>query len=330
MRVAVLGTGRMAVRRAELLARHPDVAGVTIAGSDRQRTADVAAACGAHPSTVPDALARSPDAVVIASATADHARHLRDCAALGVPVFCEKPLALEVHEARSLIEALDAAAVTVQMGFQRRFDPALRAAREQAASGRLGTLCSVRITARDAAPPPERFIGRSGGIFRDMHVHDADLARWVTGREVAAVYATGAVRVHERFARHGDVDTSAILMTMDDGLPVLIDGSRQDPRGYDVRLEVLGSRDAVVAGLDERTPLRSLEPSGVRPRPAPWTSFLERFAGAFAAETGAFVALVRDGGDSPCPPRDALAALEVAVACERSRTEGIAVEPASV
>ena len=182
----------------------------------------------------------------------------------------------------------------------------------------LGTLYSLRITARDAEPAEDHYIPGSGGIFRDIRVHDFDLTRWITGREVATVYAIGAVRGFERFARHGDVDTSAIALTMDDGMPVLIDGSRHDPRGYDVRLELLGSEDALVVGLDGRTPLTRL---GAPPPAAPWSSFAERFADAFARETAAFVELVRDGGESPCPPESALEALRVAVACDISRAE---------
>jgi myo-inositol 2-dehydrogenase/D-chiro-inositol 1-dehydrogenase len=138
-----------------------------------------------------------------------------------------------------------------------------------------------------------------------MHVHDFDLARWISGHEVATVYAVGAVRGFERFARHGDVDTSAVVLTMDDGMPVTIDGSRHDPRGYDVRIELLGSDDAVAVGAD--------------PLPG---SFAERFAAAFVAETDAFLRLVCDGGASPCPPESALEALRVAVACDLSRAEG--------
>jgi myo-inositol 2-dehydrogenase/D-chiro-inositol 1-dehydrogenase len=158
-----------------------------------------------------------------------------------------------------------------------------------------------------------------------MHVHDFDLARWLSGRDVALVYATGAVREHERFARHGDVDTAAILLTMDDGMPVTIDGLRHDPRGQDVRVEAVGSRDAVVCGMGERTPLRSLEPGAAAPSAPGWESAWDRFADAFVAETAAFVALVRDGGESPCPPDAALQALRIAVACDRSRAAGVPV-----
>jgi myo-inositol 2-dehydrogenase/D-chiro-inositol 1-dehydrogenase len=304
MRIAVLGTGRMAELRAPVLAPHAEV---LLAGGDRERTASVAARLGARPASVEEALAASPDGVVVASATDRHLEQLLAAAELGVPVLCEKPIALTVEDTRAAVRALDGA--IVQVGFQRRFDPEIAAAR---AAG-VGTLYSMRITARDADPAEEHYIPGSGGIFRDMHVHDFDLARWISGREVATVYAVGAVRGFERFARHGDVDTSAVVLTMDDGMPVVIDGSRHDPRGYDVRIELLGSDDAVTVG-----------PAAL-PR-----SFAERFAGAFAAETAAFLALVRDGGESPCPPESALEALRVAVACDLSRAQGRAVAMAEV
>lgn len=151
--------------------------------------------------------------------------------------------------------------------------------------------------------------------------HPEQLA--ITGREVASVFATGTIRAHDYLRAHGDADVTAAVLTMDDGLPVLVDGSRHDPRGYDVRLEVLGAADAVAVGLSARTPLRLLETPAAAVGAEPgWSSFTERFAGAFAAETEAFVAFVRDGGASPCPPSAALEALRIAVACDRSRAEG--------
>jgi myo-inositol 2-dehydrogenase/D-chiro-inositol 1-dehydrogenase len=296
---------------------------VLLAGHDAARTAEVADACGARPVTVEEALAAVPDGVVVASSTERHAEQLLAAAELGVPVLCEKPISLTVADTRAAVEALARAGAVVQVGFQRRFDPEIAAARAHD----VGTLYSIRITARDAEPAEERYIPGSGGIFRDMHVHDFDLARWITGREVATVYATGAVRGFDRFARHGDVDTSAIALTMDDGMPVLIDGSRHDPRGYDVRMELLGSTDALVVGLGERTPLTR---AGAPPPADPWTSFAERFADAFARETAAFVELVREGGASPCPPESALEALRVAVACDISRAERRPVSLADV
>jgi myo-inositol 2-dehydrogenase/D-chiro-inositol 1-dehydrogenase len=312
MRIAVLGTGRMAALRVPLLREHAEV---VVAGGDAARTAEFAGRVGAEAAGVEKALASSPDGVVVASSTERHASQLLAAASLGVPVLCEKPIALTVSDTRAAVEALSRSGAVVQVGFQRRFDPGLAAARAHD----VGTPYSLRITARDAEPAAEHYIPGSGGIFRDMHVHDFDLARWITGREVATVYAVGAVRGFERFARHGDADTTAIVLTLDDGMPVLIDGSRHDPRGYDVRMELLGSADAIAVGLDERTPLT---PAGGSPPVATWGSFAERFADAFVAETEAFVSLVRDGGESPCPPESALEALRVAVACDVSRAEG--------
>jgi myo-inositol 2-dehydrogenase/D-chiro-inositol 1-dehydrogenase len=313
MRIAILGTGRMADIRARVL--RAEGVPVLLAGGDPARTAAVAAECGATPAGVEEALASAPDGVVVASSTERHAEQLLAAAELGVPVLCEKPIALTVAGTRAAVESLARAGATVQVGFQRRFDPDIAAARAHD----VGTRYSMRITARDADPAEEHYIPGSGGIFRDMHVHDFDLARWITGREVATVYAVGAVRGFERFARHGDVDTTAIVLTMDDGMPVTIDGSRHDPRGYDVRFEILGSEDAVVVGLGEQTPLTRI---GEAPPGDPWGSFAERFEAAFALETRAFLGLVRDGGESPCPPESALEALRVAVACDLSRAEG--------
>jgi myo-inositol 2-dehydrogenase/D-chiro-inositol 1-dehydrogenase len=282
--------------RARLLGADAEV---VLAGGDAERTRRVADAVGARAATVEEALGERPDAVVIASATDRHPEHIRLAAALGVPVLCEKPLALTLDEARDAVEAL--AGVPAQIGFQRRFDPD-----------------------RDASISPEHFIPGSGGMFRDMHVHDFDLARWLTGREVARVYATGTVRKHERYARHGDVDTAAIVLTMDDGVLITIDGLRHDPRGQDVRVEIAGSEDVVAAGYSDRTALRGLD--GWSPAAAGWESSWDRFADAFVAETEAFVGLARDGGEPPCSPADAIAALEVAVACDRSRATGLPVD----
>ncbi len=243
--------------RARLLGPHAEV---VLAGGDAERTRRVADAAGARAASVEEALGERPDAVVIASATDRHSEHIRLAAALGVPVLCEKPLALTLDEARDAVEAL--AGVPAQIGFQRRFDPGLRALR----AADVGTVYSVRITDRDASVSPEHFIPGSGGMYRDMHVHDFDLARWLTGREVARVYATGTVRKHERYARHGDVDTAAIVLTMDDGVLVTIDGLRHDPRGQDVRVEIAGSEDVVrgLLGPDRPARARRLDAGGRR------------------------------------------------------------------
>jgi len=304
VRVAVLGTGRIGAYRASWLRAHPGVEEVLV-GSIRAGTVD----------SVLDA---RPDAVVISSATPDHPAQIRACAARELPMLCEKPIALTLRETR---DALDAGGELLQVSFQRRFDPGFAEAKRLVDKGALGTLYCIRMCAYDHEPSPEHFIPGSGGIFRDLHIHDFDVARWLTGAEVDLVYATGAVRRWERFALHGDVDTSAILLTMADALPVVITGSRHDPRGYDFRVEVLASDDSIAVGLDERTPLRSVEANAPMLGTRPYDGFLDRFAAAFDAELRAWLEFVRGERANPCPGAEALHALRVAVACDRSRAE---------
>jgi len=313
MRVAVLGTGRIGAYRAGWLRAHPDVEEVLV-GSIRA-------------GTVESALDARPDAVVISSATPDHPAQIRACAARELPMLCEKPIALTLRKTR---DALDAGGDLLQVSFQRRFDPGFAEARRLVAEGALGTLYSVRMCAYDHEPSPEHFIPSSGGIFRDLHIHDFDVARWLTGSEVDRVYAVGAVRRWERFAQHGDVDTSAILLTMADGLPVVITGSRHDPRGYDFRVELLASDDSIAVGLDERTPLKSVEAQAPTLGARPYEGFLDRFAAAFDAELRAWLEFVRGERGNPCPGAEALHALRVAVACDRSRAQGRVVAMSEV
>jgi myo-inositol 2-dehydrogenase/D-chiro-inositol 1-dehydrogenase len=311
VRVAVLGTGRIGAYRAGWLRAHPGVEEVLV-GSIRA-------------GTVEPALDARPDAVVISSATPDHPAQIRACAERGLPMLCEKPIALTLRETR---DALEAGGERLQVSFQRRFDPGFAEARRLVASGELGTLYCVSMCAYDHEPSPEHFIPGSGGIYRDLHIHDFDIARWLTGLEVDRVYATGAVRKWERFARHGDVDTSAMLLTMTDGLPIVITGSRHDPRGHDFRLELLASEDSIAVGLDERTPLRPVEQNAPRLGARPYDCFLDRFAAAFDAEMRAWLEFVRGERVNPSPGIAALHALRIAVACDRSRAEGrpVAIE----
>ena len=300
----MLGTGRMGTFLAQWLRAHPDVEDVLV-GSIRAGTVEAVLDAG-------------PDAVVIASATPDHPSQVRACAERGLPMLCEKPISLTLPETRA---TLAAAGDLLQVSFERRFDPGFAEARRLVAEGGLGALYSVRLTSFDHEPSPEHFIPGSGGIFRDMHIHDFDTVRWLTGAEVAEVYAVGDVRQWDRYARHGDVDTAAVVLTMADGLPVLVAGARHDPRGYDCRAELLGSEDSVAVGVNARTPLRSLEPGAPAAGANPYTGFLDRFSPAFDAELRAWLEFVHRGGQSPCPGEASLHALRIAVACERSRAE---------
>ncbi|MCP2336275.1 Gfo/Idh/MocA family protein [Actinomadura rupiterrae] len=274
--------------------------------------------------SVDELFAAGADGFVVAAATDAHAVLVERAVAQGTPVFCEKPLAPDADGTLQIVRAACEARVPVQVGFQRRFDAGYQAARDAVASGRLGWLHTVRSCGFDPAPPPAEYVPTSGGLFRDCLIHDLDSIRYVTGREVVRVVAAGANRGDAFFRESGDVDTGAALLVLDDGTLGLIAATRYNAAGYDVRLEVFGSKDSVVAGLDDRTPITPLPDAG-RSGPA-YSGFLERFATAYDAELAAFVQVVAGTRANPCPPEEALEAFYLAEACDLSRREGRAVD----
>lgn len=268
MRVAVIGTGRMGAFRAEQLRRRGH--DVVVASRDRARGR-----------TRDEVLAEELDAAVISSSTDRHPEDVAACVERGLPILCEKPIALTLKETCEVLDRVAKAGATLQVSFQRRFDRGFAAARAAVEDGSVGTLYLLRLVSHDHEPSPEHYIPTSGGIFRDLHVHDFDIARWLTGMEVMEVYTSITVRKWQRFAHHGDGDTASALLTMADGLPVLLSGTRHSPHGYDFRAEVFGSDDSIAVGLGPRTPMRSVEPDGPPLPEAPWRGFLDRFGAAF-------------------------------------------------
>ncbi|WP_433545032.1 Gfo/Idh/MocA family protein [Streptomyces sp. CA-294286] len=321
MRIGLLGTGRIGSFHAEVLARHRAVDSLLMADADAGLAAEVAQRVGGEFTPAEDLLTADLDAVVIASATSSHAELIGRASRAGLPAFCEKPIAFDLPGTLEALREVEAAGTVLQIGFMRRFDAGYAVARERVRTGGLGRLHTVRTVSSDAAPPPAAYLPLSGGLYRDCLVHDFDIVRWVTGREVVEVYATGSAAGPEMFAAAGDVATAAAVLTLDDGTLVTATSTRCNGAGYDVRMELAGELDQLAVGLDERTPLTSTETSGP-PAPAkPWSGFLERFAPAYEAELDAFLAVVRGERANPCDGREALAALRVAEACEVSRRE---------
>jgi myo-inositol 2-dehydrogenase / D-chiro-inositol 1-dehydrogenase len=318
-RLGIIGVGRIGAFHARTLLGLDTVESVTLADVDAARAETLAAELGAAAASTPETLVEANiDALVIAAPTPAHRELLSLAAAANVPTFCEKPVALDLPTLDAVIA--ETAGILVQVGFQRRFDAGYRAAREAVASGAVGETLVLRAATHDPSPPPEAYIATSGGIFRDLHIHDFDAIRYVTGREIVEVYADGAVRAAPWFADHDDVDVAAAVLRLDDGTLAIVSGTRHDPLGYDVRLEVFGTKDTIVVGVDDRSPYRSVEP-GVPPNKPGYANFMERFAAAYRAELETFVECVRDGKPSPCTLQDARAALAVAVAADRSRAE---------
>jgi myo-inositol 2-dehydrogenase / D-chiro-inositol 1-dehydrogenase len=321
MKVGLLGAGRIGALHAGVLARDPGVDTILVGDADRGRAESVARDVGGEAGKIEEVLESRPDAVIIAASTPAHADLIRASMQAGIPAFCEKPIALGYEETVEVVEEVESSGATLQIGFQRRFDAGYSNAKRLIENGALGTLYSIRLATHDPEPPPEEYIPASGGIFRDLHIHDFDILRWLTGDEVEEVYATGSVRGFDFFAEHGDVDTSAALIRMKDGIVAVLTGGRHDPLGYDVRAEVFGSKDSIAIGVDRRTPLRSVEP-GMPPQEKPaYANFQERFIDAYRAEMEHFLSVVRGEAENPCTARDALEALRIAMAADRSLAE---------
>ena len=323
MRIGLAGVGRIGAFHAETLRDLRDVDEVVVADLDADAARAVADRLGVGYAASPEELlASGVDGFVIATATPGHAPLLRLGVAAGIPTFCEKPVASTLEETMELAKLVAGATVPVHIGFQRRFDCGYMRAQQAVANGELGFIHSVRAMTHDQAPPHAAYIPTSGGLFRDCSIHDFDIVRFVTGREVSAVYATGANKGADFFSEAGDVDTAAAVLTLDDDTLVSVTATRYNGAGHDVRMEVQGSEGTIGVGYDQSLAVTSAEPGADYPKgPRHW-SFMERFLPAYRAELTAFAAVARGVLPSPCTVDDALQAFRVAEACELSRREG--------
>jgi myo-inositol 2-dehydrogenase/D-chiro-inositol 1-dehydrogenase len=322
MRIGLIGVGRIGAFHAKTLTDLPavDELIITDAVPDLARRIGERLDVSVAPEPA-DLLAAGVDGVVIASSTATHPDLIRAFARAGIPTFCEKPVAVLSTEAVALRDELSDNGTPIQIGFPRRFDAAYMAARADVAAGILGYVHTVRSTTLDPAPPPEAYIRGSGGIFNDCAIHDFDSIRYVTGQEVVEVYAAGTNQGVDYIEAAGDAESVTSILTMSGGTLAVVSNSRSNGRGHDVRLELLGSKDSVAAGLDDRLPLRSADPAVAFPSGAPWVFFVDRFADAFRAELAAFTEVVAGTRPSPCTLHDGVEASLIAEAATRSWRE---------
>ncbi|MGC7096950.1 Gfo/Idh/MocA family protein [Amycolatopsis lurida] len=322
MRLGLAGTGRIGSAHADILKQLPGVTSVVVADADTERARATAAKLEVEAAgSIDELFTAGLDGVVIAAATDAHPELIIRGVSAGLPVFCEKPVAGDVAGTQAVVDRVAETEVPVQIGFQRRFDPGYAAARQAVTTGELGWLHTLRATTLDPAPPPAEYVPGSGGLFRDCGVHDFDIIRWVTGHEVTEVFATGGNRGAEFFAAAGDVDTAAVVLTMDDGTLATVSLTRYNAAGYDVRLEVLGSAGSIAVGMDERLPLTSVEEGVGWPSGPAYPGFMERFRASYVRELEAFTEVVAGRIPSPCTVGDALAAFHIAEACDLSRRE---------
>jgi myo-inositol 2-dehydrogenase/D-chiro-inositol 1-dehydrogenase len=304
----------------------PGIGRLTVADVDVVRARSVAEELSVDAAADVEALlAAGIDGLVVATGTAQHPELIRAGVEAGIPVFSEKPVAPDVALSLPVLEFIAEREGVVRIGHQRRYDTGYLEAKRAFSAGELGWLHAVRAVTCDMTPPPVSFLATSGGLFRDCSVHDFDVIRWITGREIVEVYARGSNNGDPEIGAVGDVDTALAVCTLDDGTLAVVTASRYNGAGHDVRLELQGSRGSLLVGLDQRTALRSAEAGVEFPVGPPHTTFAERFADAYRAEIAAFADLVRGVDGELCRPEDAVAASRVADAAQESLARGVPV-----
>jgi myo-inositol 2-dehydrogenase/D-chiro-inositol 1-dehydrogenase len=332
LRIAVLGVGRIGKMHAELVARQvPGAVLAYVQDVNEIAAKSVGAELGVPFTTDVDVVLSAPDvdAVAICSSTDTHVPLLIAAANAGKAIFCEKPISLDLAAVDQALAVVAASGVPLQIGFNRRFDPAHASVRDAVVSGAVGDVHLVRITSRDPAPPPMGYVATSGGIFLDMTIHDFDMARYIAGSEVVEVFARGAVRVDPAFAEYDDVDTAVITLVHEDGCLTTIDNSRQAVYGYDQRVEAFGSLGMATSENPPANAAVVRTAAGAEGAVLPYF-FLERYLPSYVHEWEAFVSAVADGEAPPVGPVDARAPLLIGLAAWRSLREGRPVSVAEI
>ncbi len=324
VRVALIGAGRIGrVHARNLVYQVPEAELVAVADVIEEAARKLAAELQV-PSVYadPEPVMEDPtvEAVLICSSTDTHAPLIEAAATAGKHIFCEKPIALDLARIDRALAAVEEAGVKLQVGFNRRFDPSFRRAREIVASGRIGRPHIVRITSRDPEPPPLEYVKVSGGIFVDMTIHDFDMARFLINDEVEEIYAAGGVLVDPRIGEVGDLDTAILTLRYAGGALGTIDNSRRAVYGYDQRVEVFGSEGMVM--VSNRTPDTAVVSDGEGVHAAkPLYFFIERYAEVYVAEMRAFIQSVLEDTPPPVTGQDGRIPVVMAYAARRSARE---------
>jgi len=322
-RIALIGCGRIGHVHAESLATLRDHCELAMIADPRAGVAQEIAdrfAIARWTAEAEEAFADPAiDAVILASSTETHAPYIELAARNGKDIFTEKPIALDIEATDRALAAVEAAGVRLQVGFQRRFDRGYRAAHDAITDGSLGRIEMIRDAMRDPQPPDPEYVARSGGLYRDMTIHNFDAVRWLMGEEPVEIFATASALVSDAIAEVDDVDTSVVTLRLPSGSIATIENSRRSGFGYDVRTEIFGSSGAIMVGQSRQTPVRRFSAAGVQEDHQYF--FLERFRDAYRQELDAFIGAIRDDTPVSVTGEDGRAALLMAYAAERSLRE---------
>lgn len=333
-RVALIGCGRIGQLHARTLIALRDICELVNIADFYPETAEQTASSFGVPQWTADAEGAiadpSIDAVIIASSTDTHAAFIELAARYGKDIFTEKPIALDLEATERALAAADLAGVRLQVGFQRRFDPGYAAAKEAIERGELGSIEMIHDVMRDPAPPPAAYITISGGLYRDMAIHNFDSVRWLMEEEPIEVFTMASALVSEDIRAANDVDTSLVTLKFPSGALASIENSRRSGFGYDVRTEIFGSGGALMVGESRDLPIRRFTTAGVTEDHQYF--FLERFRDAYRNEMIAFLTAIRDETPVAVTGEDGRAALRLAVAAEESLKRGqpVSLQPTEV
>lgn len=331
IKFALLGCGRIGVLHARNIAKAEGARLETVFDPNTAAAEAVARVhdCGVSASAE-EAIGKA-DAVLIATSTATHADLIELAARAGKPILCEKPIDLSLDRVRACRKAIEGYNVPIQIGFNRRFDPGHRAARNACAAGKIGKLEQVVITSRDPGMPPRGYTAVSGGIFRDMTIHDFDVARFMLNDEPTEVFATGSALVDPTIATDlGDFDSIMVVMRTADGKLCHINNSRRAAFGYDQRIELFGSEGMFISDNKKAHELKFYGSTTTEAAEPYLNFFIERYAEAYEAEIASFIATIRDGRPAQVTFNDGYRALVLAEAAIESAKTGKKVEVGSI
>ncbi|MCD2184214.1 inositol 2-dehydrogenase [Rhizobium sp. GN54] len=321
VRFGLLGAGRIGKVHAKAVSGNPDATLVAVADAFPSAAEAIAAQYGCAVRTIDEIEAAGDvDAVVICTPTDTHADLIERFCRAGKAVFCEKPIDLDVERVRACMKVVKETNGKLMVGFNRRFDPHFMAVRAAIDAGRIGDVEMVTITSRDPGAPPVDYIKRSGGIFRDMTIHDFDMARFLLGEEPVAVTATAAVLVDKAIGAAGDYDSVSVILQTASGRQAIISNSRRATYGYDQRIEVHGSKGMVAAENQRPVSIEVATGDGYT-RPPLHDFFMTRYTEAYANEIAGFIASLEKGAPLAPSGADGLAALVIADAALASVKE---------
>lgn len=326
VRFGLLGAGRIGKVHAKAVAGNPAAKLVAVADAVEKAAKDLASAYGAQVCTIDEIeKADGIDAVIICTPTDTHADLIERFARAGKAIFCEKPIDLDLGRVRTCLAIVKQEKATLMVGFNRRFDPHFAAVRKAIDDGAVGNVEMVQIVSRDPGPPPAEYITRSGGIFKDMTIHDFDMARFLLGEEAATVTAQASVLVDKKIGKLGDYDSASVMISTASGRHCTISNSRRATYGYDQRIEVHGSKGMVAAENQRAVSIEVANGSGYT-RPPLLDFFMTRYTEAYANEIATFVEAVEKGRKPAPTGEDGLIALAMAEAALRSVKEGRTVK----